>query len=967
VTDAPEDSADGATDGTAATPIGTVTFLFTDIEGSTRLWEDDPSSAADLVAGHDRVLRGLVTGHRGRVVKGTGDGILAAFASANDALEAAVAIQLELQGGAATIRARIALHTGEAELRGDDYFGAVVNRCSRVLSAAHGDQILLTLATAEVLSRPLPEGVGLVDLGRHRLRDLPEAIHLYQVTHPRLRSDFPPLRGSESFAHNLPVQLTSFVGRERELAEAGRALRASRLVTLTGVGGGGKSRLATQLASDVLGEFPSGAWMVALAYAREPELVDRSIAGVLGVPEEPGRSLRDSIAVRLRQAPALLVLDNCEHLIEACAESVRFLLRAVPGLKILATSRERLGVEGEALYVVPPMSVPSEEDARDPERALSHDAVHLFVERARLAAPHFRVTSETSPAVGRICRTVDGIPLAIELAAGRVGSLTVDQIAARLESRLDVVGGGLRTAGSRHETMVATLDWSYDLLSPQEREILAQLAAFHGSFDLAQVEAVCIRGGDDEPLSRIMALLDKSLLTRDATTGRYRLLEPVRRYVWDKVAEQGWHDELARSHAVYFTELAERLLDDVPRSDRPDALDRLELEHDNIRAALRWSLDQGEGELALRIASAAWPFWKLRGHHGEGRRWLEQALDMSPDVPAAVLAHALRGAGDLAAGQSDYDRARDHLERSLLITEQIGNDAEAAAILTRLAGLPHRRGDLQEATRLFEDALERARHAGEPSSMAHILASLALLAEDQGERAAAETYAAEALDLRRRTNDLYAVTDALLAQGEISINRGDWGAAYRALDEALQASSDAGFADVAAWATAYLGKLALAQAQPDHAENLLSKALAMFQRLGMPVGAAWAMRHLGRAALAAGDPERADALLSEAVRISLDEVRPDFPLAIQALAEVKAQQGDWEEAAVLAGSAAAARETMGLHLPPAELRSAEAIRDELAARLGRERLDELTALGASLTLEEAAAHASHHTTERAAG
>jgi predicted ATPase/class 3 adenylate cyclase len=935
---------------------GTVTFLFTDIEGSTRLWEDDPSEAGAIVAHHDRMLRRVVAATRGIVVKGTGDGILAAFASANDAVAAAVDIQLELQGDA-SLRARIAIHTGEAEVRAGDYFGVAVNRCSRVLSAAHGEQILLTLATAEVLARPLPRGVGLLDLGDHRLRDVPEVMHLYQVTHPELRSAFPRLRGSETFDHNLPVQLTSFVGRDMELAEATRALRSSRMVTLTGVGGGGKSRLALQVATDLLGDFPSGVWAVALSSVREHELVDRSIAQALGVPEEPGRSLRESVAVRLRQAPALLVLDNCEHLLEACADSSRFLLRAVPSLRILATSRERLGVEGEAVYVVPPMSVPTEEDSREPGRALLHDATRLFVDRAELAAPGFRLSPQTSPAVGRICRTVDGIPLAIELAAGRVGSLTVDQIASRLESRLEIVGGGRPAGEARHETMLATLDWSYDLLAPPEREILAQLAAFHGSFDLGQIEAVCLREADDELLAHIMALLYKSLITRDPTTGRYRLLEPVRRYAWEKVVEMGWHDELARSHAVYFAELTEELSDDVRSPDRGAALDRLEYEHDNLRAALRWSLDHGEGGLALRIASATWPFWKLRGHLSEGRRWLEQALDMSPDVPTAVLARGLRGAGDLAAGQSDHERARTYLERSLALAEQLGDDAEAAATLTRLAALPHRRGDLHEATRLFEEALERARRAASgPSRVGHILASLALLAEDQGETAAAEAYAAEALAMRRTTDDLYQATDALLAQGEISINRGDWDAARRVLDEALSAGRRAGFTDIIAWATAYLGKLALASGVVDEAENLLSSALAMFQRVGMPVGTAWAMRHLGRVALAAGEAERAEALLVEALRISLDGVRPDAPLVLQDLAEAKARQSDWTKAAVLAASAEAARTAMGLMLPVGELRSTTALREEIADELGEELFGELTSRGASMPLEEAAAY-----------
>jgi predicted ATPase/class 3 adenylate cyclase len=939
--------------GRAAT--GTITFLFTDLEGSTRMWERDPAAAGAAVAGHERLLRRVVGTSRGTVVKGMGDGILAVFPSANDGLVAAVEIQHEVQREG-SVSSRIALHTGEAEFRDGDYYGTAVNRCQRVMAAGHGGQILVTLATEEVLNRPLPDDVTLIDLGRHRLRDVPEAMRLFQVVHPDLRSQFPPLRGSEAFAHNLPVQLTSFVGRERELAEAAQAVRDSRLTTLTGIGGGGKSRLALRVAADLLDELPGGVWLVEFAFLAEAALVPRLIAQAFGVPEEPGRNLLDSIAQRLGQAPTLLVLDNCEHLVEACAAASDHLLRSVPGLRILATSRERLGVPGETVYVVPPMSVPSEDQSRSAATAFEHDAVRLFAQRAASAEAGFRVTDRNSRDVGRICRTVDGIPLAIELAAGRVGTLTVEQVADRLGTRLELLGGGSRTGERRHQTMLATLEWSYELLSPDERAVLAQLAAFRGSFDLSQVEAICRVEGVDEILGPVVALVEKSLLTYDPTTGRYRLLEPVRRYAWDKLVEAGQEDALARSHAAFFAELVEGTSGELAGIDQAARLDRLEQEHDNLRAALRWSLEAGEGDLALRIGSAAWDFWKLRGHLAEGRDWLERALAASRDTPPAVQARALRGAGDLAAGQGDVGRARQYLERSLVLAEKLGDDTGAAESLTRLAALPHREGDLVEATRLFTEALERARRGGDPSRVGHILASLALLSEDQGLSEKAEAYVAEALQTRRKTDDLYVATDALLAQGEISINRAEWDKARRALEEALHQARDAGFADVISWATAYLGKLALGEGRVDEGERLLAEGLAMFQKLGLPVAAAWVMRHLGRAALEQGDPARAEALLGGALRISLEQVRPDAPLILQALGELQARAGGAEDAAVLVGAAEAARRRMGLRLPAREAELAEETATRIRERIGGERFGELASQGASMTLEEAAAY-----------
>lgn len=916
------------------------------------MWERDPAGTGAAIAGHERLLRRVVGASSGVVVKGTGDGVLAVFSSANDALAAAVEIQLEV-GRLGAVSSRVGLHTGEAEARDGDYYGVALNRCQRVMSIGHGGQILLTLATEEVLTRPLPDGVVLIEVGRHRLRDVSEPMVLFQVTHPGLRSDFPPLRSSETFAHNLPVRLTDFVGRQRELAEGAQAIRGSRLTTFTGIGGGGKSRLGLEVAAALLDEFPGGVWLVELAPIAEAVLVPRAIAQVLGVPEEPGRSLLDSIGFRLGQAPVLVVLDNCEHLVEASALAADHLLRSVPGLRILATSREKLGVPGEKVYVVPPMSVPDEEEARSAVAAMEHDAVRLFAKRAALAEPGFVVVDQNSVDVSRICRLVDGIPLAIELAAGRVGSLTVMQVADRLEGRLELLGGGSRTGEHRHQTMLAALEWSYELLSREERGLLAQLATFRGSFELAQVEAICRVEGDGEILGTVMALVEKSLLTHDPATGRYRLLEPVRRYAWDKLVESGEDQAMARSHALFFADL----VDDASDVEVTARLNRLEQEHDNVRAALRWSLETADGDLALRIGSATWDFWKLRGHLAEGLSWLERGLDASQEAPPAVRARALRGAGDLANGQGDVARARRYLEQSLLLAEELGDDAGAAESLTRLAAIPHREGRLVEATHLFKEALARARRGDDPSRVGHILASLALLSEDQGHSDEAEAYAAEALLTRRKTDDIYVATDAQLALGEIRINRGDHEAAREALDSALSEARKADFPDVIGWATAYLGRLALSEGRIEVGERLLSESLAMFQRLGLPVAAAWAMRHLGRGVLELGDVARAEALLREALRISLAQVRPDVPLVLQAIVELEVRRGSLERAATLSGAAEATRNQMGLRLPPREQAAAEAATDELRTQLGAERFDYLAERGAAMTLEEACAQA----------
>jgi predicted ATPase/class 3 adenylate cyclase len=933
---------------------GTLTFLFTDVEGSTRMWEEDPVEAGVAMARHERLLRSLVSTHRGKVVKGTGDGVLAVFESAHDALAAGVRIQLDLRSDS-TLRVRIGIHTGEAQLRRGDYYGTALNRCQRVMDAGHGGQILLTLATEKVLTRPLPEGVTLLDLGHHRLRDLPEPMQLFQVVHDRLPSQFPALRGGDAFEHNLPVQLTTFVGREEELARSSDLLAASRIATLTGIGGCGKTRLALRVAAHHLTEFPSGVWLAEFTYVSDADLVPRIIAQAVGVPDEPGRDLLDSVAMRLRQAPALLVFDNCEHLLGPLASAIDRLLRAAPGLKVLATSRERLGVHGEAVYVVPPMSVPSREESESADRAMEHDAVRLFSNRASLARAGFEVDDSNARDVGRICRAVDGIPLAIELAAGRVGALSVGQVATLLEGRLEIVGSSTRTGDRRHQTMEATLDWSYQLLTPFEREVLAQLATFSGSFALEQVEAVCgVADGDDATLQAVLALLEKSLVAGDTTTGRYRLLEPVRRYAADKLAASGRHAELTRRHAEFFRDLVETAQDEAEGATQAEWLDRLETDHDNIRAALRWAIEGGETDLALRIAVAVWTFWKLRGSLVEGRDWLEQVIHLAEGATHPLLAQALYGAGDLDAGLGHVDEARQHLEASLALTEELGDEGAAAACLTRLAGLAYRQADLPAATRLFEDALKRAHRAADPRREGQILTSLALLSEEQGHTADADQYVAGALNACSRKDDLYVALDALLAGGEIAINREDWDRARRALTETLETARSAGFTDLIAWSTAYLGKLALGEGRAEDGEQRLSESLAMFQRLELPLGQSWAMRHLGRTALAQGDDVRASALLTGALRISLEQVRPDAPMVLQALAELGARLPDPEPAAVLLGAAQVARQRIGLTLPVGEQRIADETEATLRHRISDPRFSELVAQGAAMTLDDAA-------------
>jgi len=481
----------------AELPSGTVTFMMTDVEGSTRLWEAHPGIMADVLARHDALAAAAIAENRGFLIKsrGEGDSLFAVFARATDAVAAALAFQQaltrELWPAETPLRVRVALHTGEADLREGDYYGRAVNRCARLRAAAHGGQVLLTAATQEVVQDTLPRGAGLKSLGEHRLRDLDRPEPVYQLLHPSLPAEFDEIRSAEYLPTNLPLQLTSFVGREKEMADLDELLRSSRLLTVTGAGGVGKTRLALQVAAEMVEQFQDGVWLVELGPLSDSALVPQALAAALKVREEPGRTLVQTLTDHLKPRSVLLVLDNCEHLLDACARISDTILRSCPRVKILATSREGLGIAGEMSFRIPSLSMPDPLQHRTAQSLSGFESVLLFLDRARAAQPSFALTDQNAPAVAQICSRLDGIPLAIELAAARVKAMSVDQISARLDDRFRLLTGGSRTALPRQQTLRATIDWSYDLLSEKEKVLLRRLSVFAGGWTLEAAEKVC--------------------------------------------------------------------------------------------------------------------------------------------------------------------------------------------------------------------------------------------------------------------------------------------------------------------------------------------------------------------------------------------------------------------------------------------------------------------------------------------
>jgi predicted ATPase/class 3 adenylate cyclase len=529
-------------------PSGTVTFLFTDIEGSTRLWERHPEAMRTALARHDALLRQAIESRGGHVFKTVGDAFCAVFSSAPDAARASLDAQRALHAAdwdaVGAVRVRMALHTGEADERGGDYFGPALNRVARLLAIGHGGQVLVSSAAEAAIHGALSAEASLRDWGSHRLKDLQEPEHVYQLCAPDLPAEeFPPLRSLQAFANNLPVQATSFIGRERDIAEIQRLLSSARLLTLNGAGGVGKTRLALQAAADLLETYGDGVWLVELAPLADPDLVPQTVAFALGVREEPGRPFTQTLADYLRNKKLLLLLDNCEHLVDACARLADTLLRSCPDLQILATSREALGVPGERTYRLPSLGLPDPARLPPMDVLAQFESVRLFRERAQLHQPAFAVTAANAPALAQVCHRLDGIPLAIELAAARVRSLPVEQIAARLDDRFRLLTGGSRTALPRQQTLRALMDWSYGLLTDGEKTLLRRVSVFSGGWTLEAAETVCAGDGVDdwEILDLLTRLVDKSLIVYEERDGeaRYRLLETVRQYAQERLQESG--------------------------------------------------------------------------------------------------------------------------------------------------------------------------------------------------------------------------------------------------------------------------------------------------------------------------------------------------------------------------------------------------------------------------------------------
>jgi predicted ATPase/class 3 adenylate cyclase/DNA-binding CsgD family transcriptional regulator len=986
-------------------PGGTVTLLLADIEGSTRLWENHEAEMPAEIARLDEIVNAAVTAHDGvrPVEQGEGDSFVVAFTSASDAVGCALDLQRAFADG--LIRLRMGIHTGEVHRRDEgNYIGPAINRTARIRDAGHGGQVLLSQTAADLV-----EGnAGLVDLGEHRLRDLGRPERIWQLSHPALRAEFPPLRALESVRNNLPVQLTSFVGRADAIAQVKDALQQQRAVTLTGAGGCGKTRLALHVAADLVDAYPGGVWFVDFAPVNDPAAVGELVVEAMAVSARQGESAVDAIARSVDNAPTLLLFDNCEHVIGECASLEESLLRRCPTLTILATSREPLGIGGELTYRVP--SLPNLE------------ALELFNERARRARAQFAMDDTNAAVVAEICERLDGIPLAIELAAARMRVFTPTQVRDGLNDRFRLLTGGARTAVQRQQTLQASVDWSYALLLEPERTLLHRLSVFAGGFTLEAAEAVGVGGILERHhiLELLTQLVDKSLVVADDMDGRFGMLETVRQYAAARLVEAGEAESTWRRHFDFFFDATRRRFETVN-----ELRARLDADYDNIRRALQWAEGQAEPDLLVRMAARLYAYWALGRRLVEGHDWLERAVDRAdtPAVRGRVLTHfahvhgmarswkeaaplaeeavdlarttgisqtvvwslgvlgnvlanvtrideaeaALIEAADLAKEAGDLHGrafALFQLGRQRLLYDAAGSTqpVEEAITLAQAAGAEYivdmarpvlglalwQRGEFERGIELVERGAAGLRKSGETWYLLSILGWLAFVWALAGDDEAAGSTLAEIEDL---SADLGRFAAPMLPFffGLLDVVRGDWDSAAANFEQVESPDVTTWLVGSKIWLDTVRGDVKGARERFNDA-----RALELPAVIGdLVVGAeAWVLAAEGR-------PGHAERVLRE----QIDRRHQAFAgalgptLALGLLGAVVARQGRYEEAARIFGAAQAQADAQHISTDSPYWRSTAPTEvDDARAALGDERFEQLWAEGAALNDEELTAY-----------
>ena len=945
-------------------PTGTVTFLFTDIEGSTTRWEHHPDAMRTALARHDTLLRQIIPAHNGFVFKMVGDAVYAAFAIPADAVSAALAAQqavvAEEWGEVGPLRVRMALHTGAAQSRDDDYFGPTLNRVARVLSTGYGGQILLSLATLELARDALPTGASVKDLGEHALKDLLRPEHIFQLCILDLPSEFPPLKSLTHQTHNLPVQPTPFLGREQEVAAVCNLLHRPevRLVTLTGPGGIGKTRLGLQVAAELADLFADGVFLVPLAPVSDPKQVVPTSIQTLGISEAGGQPPLALLKTALKDKHMLLLLDNFEQVVDA-AVVVAEVLTACPKLTMLVTSRVVLRVQAEREFALPPLSMPNLKRLPDLGALSQYESVALFIQRAQAVKADFAVTNTNAPAVAAICARLDGLPLAIELAAARIKYFPPQALLSRLEQGLSVLSGGARDLPVRQQTLRGTIAWSYDLLTQEEQKLFRRLSIFVNGCTWEAVEVVCRAAGELEGdvLDGLLSLVDKSLLRQEESTEgepRFWMLQLLREFGREALAIAGETELTRQGHALYYLALAEEAEPELEQAQQAVWLDRLEAEYDNLRAALLWSLEHAKAETGLRLAGALRWFWMRRSHLSEGRTWLTSMLGLAEGVePTHLRAKALAAASGLAWLQGDYPAASAFGEESVTLCRALENKRELAFSLMWLACTASSQGDPKTASVLAEESVTFFRQVEDRWELALALNVQGNATHRLQDYSLARSCYEESLALSRALGDKWCEALSLGSLGVSAFVHTEYAQARPLLEEGVVLMRAQRDKRDLAFFLYYLGRLRRHEGNNQQAMALFEESLAHYEELGNKPGIARLLWILGKMDCDKGDYGQAGAHLNESLAL-MQEIKNLRGIAsvLEGFATLTMLQQQAKLAARLLGAVGVLREAIGAPLPPDERADYEQTLAAARTALGEEAFARAWAEGRATPLEQ---------------
>ncbi len=1001
-------------------PSGSVTFLFTDIEGSTRLAQEFPDTLRAALEKHNSILTKAFESNNGFVFEIVGDAYCCAYENAADAVKTAVEVQINLskvKWEDAVIKIRIGIHSGKAEWNGKTYQGYItLARTSRVMSATYGEQILISNETYELAKEEFIIGVpGLEnengnreicierdwnrisfrDLGERRLKDLIQPMRLFQIVSPELAADFPPLKTLDARPNNIPFQLTNFIGREEEIKQIKNLIQQTHLLTLTGPGGGGKTRLALQVSADIIDDFANGVWIAELASLLDPGLLPQAIAQAIGIQEQPKQSPEDTLIDFLQDKNMLIILDNCEHIVEHCANLSEKLLINCPGLKIIATSREELRCRGEQTHRIQSLKIPNPKEKISLEKLYEYEAVILFIERAIAVNSKFTVNEDNAHALAEICYQLDGIPLAIELAASKVTVLSVEKLNIRLDDRFKLLTGGKRTAMPRQQTLRALIDWSYDLLLEQEKLLWGRLSVFAGGWTMEAAEAICsdekIRA--EEVLDLLSNLTEKSIIIFDDEKERYRMLESIRQYGMDKLSETGDRKVISRNHLKYYMKFAESAEVKLIGSEMKTWLGKLDEDSGNFEKALLLSSEKVYNEEVLRLAGALGYYWKIRGHFSAGSRWLENVLLNSPEVINSARGKALCLAGILARHQGEYEKAVKYNEESLRLSREIQDEKGIALSLNSLGNVANDLGKYEQAQKFYEESLSLNHEISDKRTVASSLNNLGNVAIHQGYFEQARKFYEDSLTLQRKISDKRGIAESLNNLGNVEWCMENYKEAQKFYEESLalfnEMSDNGGKAD----SLTNLGNIAFVRENFEQAQKIYEECLSLFRKIGDKRGIAYTLNSLGSTSHNLQNYEQAGKFFTESLKL-FREMR-DKRLIAESLYELgylEYIQGNYEpaqilfkesltlnremqdkhaiansligfaylfcarddlsRAAIVVGAVKATFKCMGINLHGTELKFHEKIINKLHEKLRNEEFEKYFEEGEKLTLEQ---------------